>query len=149
MQVKKSWLERAFYAVAYELCAVMLLMLLASWLLNQDTAQIGALALMMTTAAMSWNIVFNALFERVERRRGWTRTPVLRAAHALLFEGGLVILLVPLAAWWLEISYWQAFLLDIGFFLFFLPYTFVFNWLYDGLRANLLRRLSRARAGMA
>ena len=69
--------------------------------------------------------------------------------HALLFEGGLVVLLVPLVAWWLEVSYWQAFLLDIGFFLFFLPYTFVFNWLYDGLRASLLRRLSRARAGMA
>ncbi|KMN81229.1 putative membrane protein [Chromobacterium alkanivorans] len=148
MQVKKSWPERAFYAIVYELCAVMLLMLMASWLLSQDTAQIGVLALMMTTVAMSWNIVFNALFERLERLRGWVRTPALRVAHALLFEGGLVVLLVPLVAWWLEVSYWQAFLLDIGFFLFFLPYTFVFNWLYDGLRASLLNRLNRARAGL-
>lgn len=145
MHVKKSWLERAFYAVTYELCAISLLMLLATLLLKQDTAQIGMLALMMTSVAMSWNIVFNSLFERWERRRGWARTPALRVVHALLFEGGLVILLVPLAAWWLQISYWQAFLLDIGFFLFFLPYTFVFNWVYDGLRASLLRRLSRAR----
>ena len=115
MQVKKSWLERAFYAVTYELCAISLLMLLATLLLKQDTAQIGVLALMMTSVAMSWNIVFNSLFERWERRRGWARTPALRVVHALLFEGGLVILLVPLAAWWLQISYWQAFLLDIGF----------------------------------
>ncbi|UGA37345.1 PACE efflux transporter [Chromobacterium haemolyticum] len=111
MHVKKSWLERAFYAVTYELCAISLLMLLATLLLKQDTAQIGMLALMMTSVAMSWNIVFNSLFERWERRRGWARTPALRVVHALLFEGGLVILLVPLAAWWLQISYWQAFLL--------------------------------------
>jgi uncharacterized membrane protein len=38
--------------------------------------------------------------------------------HALLFEGGLIVMGVPLIAWWLSVSLWQAFLLDIGVLLF-------------------------------
>lgn len=140
VQAHKSWQERVFYAVVYEVCAIILLMLLGTWLLNQDTTKMGVLAVMLTTMAMLWNMVFNALFERLERKQGWTRTPALRVLHALLFEGGLVILLVPPTAWWMGLSYWHAFLLDIGFFLFFLPYTFVFGWVYDKLRASLRSR---------
>ncbi|MCY1383930.1 Chlorhexidine efflux transporter [compost metagenome] len=47
-------------------------------------------------------------------------------------------MLVPLAAWWLSIGLVEAFLLDIGLLLFFLPYTLAFNWTYDALRARLL-----------
>ncbi|MNO07797.1 Bacterial Transmembrane Pair family protein [compost metagenome] len=46
-------------------------------------------------------------------------------------EGGLVLILVPLFAWWFEVSLWQAFLMDVGLLLFFLVYTFVFNWAFD------------------
>ncbi|WP_312379224.1 chlorhexidine efflux transporter, partial [Pseudomonas oryzihabitans] len=56
------------------------------------------------------------------------------------FEGGLILVLVPLAAWWLSISLWQALLLDLGLILFFLPYTLAFNWLYDLGYAAWLRR---------
>ncbi|WP_233492899.1 chlorhexidine efflux transporter [Chromobacterium sp. ATCC 53434] len=52
-----------------------------------------------------------------------------------MLEGGLIIALVPLAAWWLEIGYLQAFWVDLAFFAFFLPYTYAFNWLYDHMRA--------------
>ena len=41
---------------------------------------------------------------------------------------------VPLIAWWLNVSLWQAFLLDIGVLLFFLPYTYVYHWAYDVVR---------------
>jgi uncharacterized membrane protein len=34
----------------------------------------------------------------------------------------------------MQVSYWEALLLDIGILLFFLPYTYVFNWIYDHLR---------------
>ena len=56
-------------------------------------------------------------------------------------EGGLVVMLVPFFAWWLEVSLWQAFVLDLGLLLFFLGYTFVFNWAFDrvfGLPASAL-----------
>ena len=46
-------------------------------------------------------------------------------------EGGLVFMLVPLMAWWFEVSLWDALVMDIGLLLFFLVYTFVFNWSFD------------------
>jgi uncharacterized membrane protein len=54
---------------------------------------------------------------------------------------GLVVMLVPFFAWWLDVSLWQAFVLDLGLLLFFLGYTFVFNWAFDrvfGLPASAL-----------
>lgn len=68
----------------------------------------------------------------------------MRGLHAVGFEGGLVVIVVPLAAWWLGISLWQAFLLDISLLLFFLPYTYVYNLVYDKLREARLRRAAQA-----
>jgi len=56
-----------------------------------------------------------------------------------------VVMLVPLAAWWLAVSFWQAFLLDLGFFAFFLPYTYVFNLAYDRIRLRVIQRRHTAR----
>src|SRR5450830_1368710 len=82
--------------------------------------------------AIVWNLVFNALFERWEARqtvrgRGFAR----RAAHAIGFEGGLLLYFVPLFAWWFDVSLWQSFVMDLGLLVFFLIYTFVFNWCFD------------------
>jgi uncharacterized membrane protein len=33
----------------------------------------------------------------------------------------------------------QAFMLEIGFMLFFLPYTMLFNWVWDTLRERVLK----------
>ncbi|MNN87468.1 Bacterial Transmembrane Pair family protein [compost metagenome] len=93
---------------------------------------------MFSTVAMLWNMLFNSLFDRAQRRLDFQRTLPVRVAHALLFELGLILVLVPLAAWWLSIGLVEAFLLDIGLLLFFLPYTLAFNWTYDSLRARLL-----------
>jgi uncharacterized membrane protein len=66
---------------------------------------------------------------------GWTRV-----LHALMFEGGLIIVAVPLIAAWLNISLMQAFMLDIGVLLFFLPYTYVYHWGYDVIREKIINR---------
>ena len=95
---------------------------------------------MISLVAMSWNMVFNTLFDRAQQRIGFKRTLMARGVHALMFEVGLLMAVVPLAAWWLGIGLWEAFVLDIGIALFFLPYTFVFNWVYDHLRTPLLAR---------
>lgn len=137
--------ERVFHAVLYEACAMGVLVPLASLLMGTAMEQMGWLALMMSSVAMLWNMVFNALFERAERHWGLRRTVWLRCVHALLFEGGLVLMLVPLAAWWLVVSWWQALLLDLGFFAFFLPYTYVFNLAYDYLRQHVMQRRQAAR----
>ena len=44
---------------------------------------------------------------------------------------------VTIAALMLDVSLVQAFLLEIGFFAFMLPYTMAYNWGYDLLRQRL------------
>ena len=50
---------------------------------------------------------------------------------ALLFEGGLVVMLVPLIAWWLDISLWEALVADIALVVFYVVFAFVYNLAYD------------------
>ncbi len=135
MLPKKSLRERILHALCFEIIAVLLCAPLLAWAMGKPIWHMGALAAAISLVAMLWNVVYNAGFERIERRRGWQRTPRLRAGHAIGFEFGLVLLIVPLAAWWLSISLWQAFVLDIGLLLFFLPYTYLYNLGYDKLRA--------------
>ena len=97
-----------------------------------ELAQASALSVASSVVAVLWNLVFNHGFERWEARqsvrgRGLAR----RAAHALGFELGLLVLLVPLIAWWLEVSLWQALVMDVVLALFFLVYTFCFTWVFD------------------
>ncbi len=106
-------------------------------MLGLSLVHVGALTALVALVAMAWNIAFNALFDRFERRFGLTRNLALRVVHALAFELGLVVMVVPIAAWWLGISLFEALVLDLGILLFFLPYTFLFNLGYDRLRARL------------
>ncbi|TKC79886.1 multidrug/biocide efflux PACE transporter [Trinickia terrae] len=141
MQVpQKKPVERVFHALAFEIVATVICAPVLSWLMGTSLAHMGALTLVFAAVAMTWNMVFNAIFERIERRYGLSRTLLVRAGHALLFEGGLVVMLVPLAAAWLGVSLWEALMLDIGLMLFFLPYTFCFNLAYDHLRARRVAR---------
>lgn len=47
---------------------------------------------------------------------------------------------VSIVAYVLNVSLFQAFTLEIGFFLFFLPYTMFYNWAYDTLRERVMKR---------
>ena len=38
---------------------------------------------------------------------------------------------MPLFAWWFDVSLWQALVMDLGLVVFFLCYTFAFNWGFD------------------
>ena len=55
----------------------------------------------------------------------------------------MLLIVVPIAAWWLKIGLLQALLVDFGLAMFFLPYTFVFNLVYDKVRATLLSGQAR------
>ena len=149
MTLKKSILERFCHALIFEVLAIAICAPLGAWLLGYPLAHMGALTLMVSLVAMVWNMLFNALFDRAQRRMGFQRNLAARAVHAVLFEVGLIFAVVPLAAWWLGISLWHALVLDIGIALFFLPYTFAFNWLYDSLRARLVARRLAAAATLA
>ena len=124
--------RKVIYATLFELIAVALTGSLLMLLAGHDAGHAGVAAVASSLIALLWNLVYNTLFEAWEARqatrgRGWTR----RAVHAAGFEGGLVVMLVPLFAWWLEISLWQAFVLDLGLVLFFMVYTFLFALAFD------------------
>jgi uncharacterized membrane protein len=67
------------------------------------------------------------------------RTLKVRALHAIGFESGFIIIGVTMVALVLGVSLMQAFMLEIGFMLFFLPYTMAFNWVWDMLRERVIR----------
>lgn len=145
--LQRSLYERIGHALAFELIAVVICAPILAWLMGKPLGQLGVLTLMFATIAMLWNMLFNYLFDRAQRRMGFHRGFNARLCHASLFEVGLVLVLVPLAAWWLSISLWAAFWLDIGLILFFLPYTMGFNWAYDTLRARWLAQRNCASVG--
>lgn len=143
---KKSFGERILHAVGFEALAVMISAPIAAWLLNKSMFEMGTLAILLSTTAMLWNIVYNTIFDRLWPVSRVTRTAKVRVCHALGFESGFILIGLPIAAYWLGISLLNAFVLEIGFFLFFLPYTIGYNWLYDTVRQRIVNRHSARRA---
>ena len=124
--------RRVVYVTVYEIIAIAV----ATWGLASVTGQGAAHSVVISAAssaiAVAWHLVFNTLFERWEARQSVRgRSVARRVAHAIGFEGGLVLFLVPLFAWWFDIGLWQALVMDLGLLVFFLVYTFVFNWCFD------------------
>lgn len=130
---KRSFSERVLHAVGFEVIAIGICAPVAAWIMDKPLFQMGALAIMLSTVAMVWNIIYNAAFDNFFPLGQQRRMP-LRVAHALGFEGGFILIGLPLAAWMLDITLLKAFIVEIGFFLFFLPYTVIYNWCYDALR---------------
>ena len=92
----------------------------------------GLASVLASVTAVIWNVVYNTLFEAWEARQGTRGRSVLRrVVHAIGFEGGLVLAIVPMFAWALGTSLQDAFLLDIGLVVFFMLYSFAFNWAFD------------------
>jgi uncharacterized membrane protein len=139
----KSFKERVLHALLFELIGVLLFAPGLAWVLGQSLGKMGAMTVMISTVAMLWNMVFNAGFDRLRARLGFAMTLKARALHALSFETGLIVAVVPLAAWWLSISVWEAFLLDIGLLLLFLPYTMLFNMAWDKVRERVVAKPHR------
>jgi uncharacterized membrane protein len=126
--------RRVVYITLYEGLAIVAASAGLALLTGQGAGRSGAAAVIASAIAIVWNLTFNALFERWESRQAVRgRSLRRRLAHAIGFEGGLVAFLVPVFAWWMDVSLWQALVMDLGLVAFFLAYTFVFNWAFDQL----------------
>jgi uncharacterized membrane protein len=97
---------------------------------------IGLLALLALIAAI-WNGAYNTAFDWVEGRltgRSADRRPFrLRAAHALGFESGLLLMTLPILVWWTGMSWIEALVADIGLAITYTVYALLFNLGYDRL----------------
>jgi len=125
--------DRIRHALSFEVLALLIVTPLASWIFGFAMLDIGVLALAASTLATLWNYVYNLIFDRAMLRLLGRVQKALRdrVVHAVLFELGLLIVLIPIIAWYLSIGLWQAFVMDASFSLFYLVYAFVFNWAYD------------------
>lgn len=130
----RSFKERLLHAVGFEALAILIVSPLAAMIMDKPLFQMGSVALALSTIAMMWNMIYNAIFDRLFPRDRVKRGLGLRIMHALCFEGGFIVIGLPVVAFMLRIGLLQAFMLEVGFFLFFLPYTVVYNWLWDRLR---------------
>lgn len=137
---QRTLMERVFHAVCFEGIATAILAPTTAWLMHRHVMEMGGLTILLATAAMIWNIIYNMLFDRLWPASKVPRRAKVRVYHALGFEGGFIIIGVTIAACYLGISLPAAFMLEIGLILFFLPYTVVYNWAYDNLRARVVKR---------
>lgn len=127
--------DRIRHAISFEIIGLVLITPLGAWAFGMSMHDIGVVGVAGATIATLWNYIYNLGFDHAMKRvRGSTRkTAPIRVAHAVLFEGGLLVVLMPLFAWYLGIGLWQAFLMDVSFAVFYMVYAFVFNWAYDRL----------------
>ncbi len=124
--------RRIVQAVLYEAIAIAAVGPgLALFFAEPMTSTLG-LAVLMSTIALVWNYIFNGLFERWEVRQDTKgRSFKRRVMHGLGFEGGLVFLLIPVVAYWLNTSLLAAFVTNLGVLVFFFVYAIVFTWAFD------------------
>lgn len=124
--------RKILQAVLYESIAITVLSPSIAFIYGNGLAHAGALAVMLSASALLWNVLYNSIFEWWEARQPQrARTLGRRLLHSLGFEGGLVLLLVPLVAGWLGISWWAALVTDMGLFVFFFFYSLGFQWVFD------------------
>lgn len=141
MTTDKTLSTRIVHALGFEFFALLLCAPTIAVLMDKPLMSAGLLTLAISVTATLWNMLYNFMFDRLQGRMGFQRTPLVRIAHALGFEGGLILAVVPAAAWWLSISLVEAFLMEVGLLVFLLPYTYLYNLGFDKL---LERRRSKS-----
>lgn len=126
--------RRIVYVSSYEVIGMVISSVGLALLAGDSVEHTGPLSVMITTIAVTWNFIYNILYEKWEtRQESKSRTVKRRIVHAIGFQITLVIFLIPLIAWWMDISLVAAFWLDVAFIIIIPIYTFIFNWTFDKL----------------
>jgi uncharacterized membrane protein len=131
----RSAFDRLRHAISFEVIALILVIPAGAILFDVPLHDFGVVGIVSATLATLWNLGYNVLFDlALQRLTGTTlKSRIVRVLHALAFEVGLLMVLLPFIAWYLGISLWDAFVLDIALAAFYLVYSYVFNLIYDTL----------------
>lgn len=125
--------DRVRHALSFEAVALAIFIPGSALLFGQPLEHMGFIGIASATIATLWNFVYNWGFDRamLRLRGGVQKTLAIRVVHTLLFEAGLVVMLIPMIAWYLGIGLWAALLMDVAIVIFYLVYGFLFNLAYD------------------
>lgn len=134
MQVK----ERIFHAVLFEIGA-MLVGALAILIGSGDAHTAMGLGFALAVVAMLCNFAFNWLFDKIFTGKREERSALFRIFHTTAFEATLLIATIPMIAYALDLTLWQAFLADVALTLIIMVYAFLFNWIYDHVRLKFVK----------
>ncbi|MBA5761294.1 PACE efflux transporter [Vibrio sp. 404] len=135
-----SRLERLFHAITFEVLAVSLSIIGLATFTDHNVSHLSGTMIVIATIAMIWNIIFNWVFDKFVPGKKEKRSLMTRVNHVILFEAGLLFVTVPVMAYILNVSLWEALIMDVGVTIFITIYAFVFNYAYDHIRAWIIER---------
>lgn len=129
----RTFPDRVRHAVLFEALGLAIFIPGAALVFNQPAGHMGVIGVASATIATVWNFLYNLGFDHAMLRLfGHTKKSVVtRLVHVALFEGGLLVMLIPLIAWYLGMGLWQALVMDLAIVVFYLVYTFLYNLAYD------------------
>ncbi|MGO4173155.1 PACE efflux transporter [Bosea sp. TAF32] len=129
----RSFPDRVRHTLLFEVIGLALVIPGGAQLFGLPATHMGVIGVGSATVATFWNFFFNLGFDHAMHRLvGHTQKNIpARVLHALLFEGGLLLLLLPPIAWYLGIGLWETFLMDLAIVIFYVVYAFLFNLAYD------------------
>lgn len=129
----RSTLDRIRHALLFEGLGLAIVVPAGAWGFGLKVGDMGVVAVVSATLATLWTYLYNLGFDHAMMARvGHTAKGLrLRLVHSVLFELGLLLVLMPFIAWYLGITLIAAFWMDLAFALFYLVYAFVYNWIYD------------------
>lgn len=108
-----------------------------AWASGQPLESSFALLAVLSLMAALWNGGYNTAVDWLQAhhfgtradQRGWRG----RILHALCFEGGLLLLTLPVIVAWTGLGWLTALAADLGLALVYTAYAFIFNLGYDRL----------------
>lgn len=99
----RSFMDRVRHAMMFEIIGLAIFIPGSAFILDKPAAEMGVIGIVSATTATVWNFLFNLGFDKAMLRftGSVSKSMIVRVLHATLFEGGLVVLLIPFIAWYL------------------------------------------------
>src|SRR5690554_7442233 len=124
-------MRRIVYVTIFEFIGIIVSTFILMAINQGDAKESLPVAIMVSTAAVIWNFIYNTGFEAWEyKKKIVDRTFKIRSIHAIDFEAGLFAVCLPLYMLWYDAGIWLALTMEFSILLFFLVYTFVFTLLF-------------------
>lgn len=115
----------------FEVIALAIIVPTTVMLAGLEAGKMSVVGIGLSLFAMFWNYVYNIVFDKMAGYDRSGRSLITRIIHACGFELGMIVITLPVLSWYLSISWLEAFLLEAGFLVFILVYTYVYNVMYD------------------
>ncbi|WP_288062635.1 PACE efflux transporter [Rodentibacter caecimuris] len=130
--------ERFLHSALFEIGAVAVTTIAVLLVSPEKGSTALGVGILISLVAMVWNLIFNSIFDKIFTAPRETRGLGIRIFHTVMFEGGLLVATIPMIAYFLQLTLWQALIADIGLTILIMVYALIFNWIYDHIRLKFV-----------